>query len=153
MTTNVHMAPHGLQSPDTFFFTIARHKQNWDYYCSIMNDYEPQGCFYPQVASDMAPQILQKWKGDQKFRHLAHLLHRPPPRGCSTFGKLVSAQALLPVVLLPIAMCYIKGIACHLLHVKEYLSSLQVCKIILSLQAPYQFCPWDMRIALPLHKT
>lgn len=55
MTTNVHMAPHGLQSPDTFFFTIARHKQNWNYYCSIMNDYEPQGCFYPQVASDMAP--------------------------------------------------------------------------------------------------
>lgn len=57
------------------------------------------------------------------------------------------------MVLLPTAMYYIKGIACHLLHVKEYLSSLQVCEIILSLQAPYQFCPWDMRIALPLHKT
>lgn len=51
------------------------------------------------------------------------------------------------MVLLSTAMYYIKETACHLLNVKENLSSLPVCEISLFLQASYQIRPWDMSIA------
>lgn len=130
----------------TLILTTAGHKQTWNYHHSIMTDWEPPGCFYPQLALDISPQTQVE---RPKFRNLDHLLHCHPLGGAQLSVKVPAWQlrGILPVVPFPTAIYFIKGTGWHLLNVKENLSSLQVCEISLSLQAPYQSKTWDLRVA------